>query len=402
MANTFLTTQLISKTALAMFSINSPFIMTGSRNYQAEFSDTGYKIGNSINVRRQVQYIAGDGPTAQSQSILETDETITINHQYHTMIEYNMSDLTLKIDDFSRIFLQPAIQTIIAKMEGDIATAAEQQLYIYTGTAGTPINSFASVDRAGTKMLGAGIDLSGDVYQAMSLQDAQTLKASFPNGFTPAFNEDIVRNSSLGHVSYFDVFQSQLIKKHVAGLGPTTYATDTLTTSGDVGSGNTITITGATGSVTNYFLPGDRIQIAGTNSVSPLGRIDTGENIQFVITAAANSGSGTFTVTVAPAIISDISNPLRNVTNAILSGSAITTVGNHRVNVAYIPRAIDIVCPPLAKLQVPYWSRATDPKTKLSLTLTQAGDIVSYNNFMRLDILCGFQWHPQYAVVNLS
>ena len=401
--NTFLTTQLISNTALAMFAVNSPFIRTASRNYQAEFSDTGYKIGSAINIRRQVQYVVGDGSTATSQAVVETQETLTINHQYHVMIEYDMVDLTLKIQDFSQIFLQPAIQNIVAQMEADIGTAAEQQLYLYTGTAGTPINSYAAVDRAGTKLLEMGVDMSGDVYQAMSIRDAAALKASFPNGFTPVTNEQIVRKSALGHVSYFDLFQSQQIKRHTAGAGPTTYASDTLTVSGAVGSGNTIVLTGATISVTNYFLPGDLITVAGVNSVNPVGRQDTGQNMQFVITAAANSdGSGNVSITVAPAIISDLSNPLRNVTNAIPNGAAVTTVGSHNVNVAYIPRAIDIVCPPLAKLQVPFWSRAMDPKTKLSLTLTQAGDIVAYKNLMRLDILCGFLWHPQYAERNIS
>lgn len=403
MANTLLTTQLISNTALAMFAINSPFVRTGSRNYQAEFSDTGYKIGNSINIRRQVQYVVGDGSTATSQSIVETQETLTVNHQYHVMIEYDMVDLTLKIQDFSQIFLQPAIQNIVAQMETDIGIAAEKELYLYSGTAGTPINSFAAVDRAGTKLLEMGVDMSGDVYQAMSIRDAASLKASFPNGFTPVTNENIVKKSALGHISYFDLFQSQNIRKHVAGAGPTTYASDTLTVTSNVGSGSTIVLSGATVSISNYFLPGDRFSIANVNSVNPIGRQDTGQNMQFVVTAAADSTSGgSVTVQVAPAIISDTSNPLRNVTSVIAAGSAVTTVGSHNVNVAYIPRALDIVCPPLSKLQVPFWSRAMDPKTKLSLTLTQAGDIVAYKNLMRLDILCGFIWHPQYAEVNLS
>jgi hypothetical protein len=49
-----------------------------------------------------------------------------------------------------------------------------------------------------------------------------------------------------------------------------------------------------------------------------------------------------------------------------------------------------------------YWNYAIDPETGLSLAVTQTGDINAYQNLMRLDVLCGFKWHPQYAVKLLS
>jgi hypothetical protein len=125
--------------------------------------------------------------------------------------------------------------------------------------------------------------------------------------------------------------------------------------------------------------------------------------MQFVITAAASSsGGGAITITVSPTIISDTSNPLQNVSNAIPNGAAVTVVPSYNINIAYPSRGLDIVCPPLYKLQVPYSSVAIDPETGLSLAVTQTGDIQGYQNLMRIDLLCGFKWHPQYAVKLLS
>ena len=403
MPNQFITTQLVSNTALAMFANNAPFVMTGSRIYQDDFQNSGYKIGDTLQVRRQNNFIVGDGSTAVPQDIIETVETITVAHQYHALIAYTVQDLSLRIEDFSRLFIQPAIQNIVTQMERDISSQAEQSLNFFTGTAGTPINSFQTVDLAGAKLLEQGVNIASDAYLAMTVRDGSSLKSALLNNFTPVFNEDIVRQSAIGHLSYFDIFQSQNIVKHIAGAGPTLHSGDTLTVNGAVASGNTIILAGATINITNYFLPGDLISIAGVSSVNPLSRASTGQNMQFVITQAANSSAGgAVTITVSPTIISSSSSPLQNVSNAIPDTSVVTVVPSYNVNVAYPTRALDIVCPPLYKLQVPYSSIAIDPETGLSLAVTQTGDILGYQNFMRLDILCGFQWHPQYAVKLLS
>jgi len=403
MANQFINTQLVSNTALAMFANNAPFVMTGSRIYQDDFQNSGYKIGDTLQVRRQNNFIVGDGSTAVPQDIIETVETITVAHQYHALIAYTVQDLSLRIEDFSRMFIQPAIQNIVSQMERDICSAAESDLYFFAGTAGTPINSFQTVDLAGAKLLEQGVNISSDAYLAMTVRDGSALKSALLNNFTPVFNEDIVRQSAIGHLSYFDIFQSQNIVNHVAGAGPRLHSGDALLVNGAVSSGNTIVLDGATISVTNYFLPGDLISIAGVSSVNPLSRASTGQDMQFVITSAANSsGGGAVTITVAPTIISDTSSPLQNVSNAIPDDAVVTMVPSYNVNVAYPARGLDIVCPPLYKLQVPYSSVAIDPETGLSLAVTQTGDILGYQNLMRIDILCGFKWHPQYATKLLS
>ena len=61
MANQFITTSLVSNTALAMFANNCPAVMTGSRIYQDDFTSSGYKIGDTLQVRRQNHFIVGDG-----------------------------------------------------------------------------------------------------------------------------------------------------------------------------------------------------------------------------------------------------------------------------------------------------------------------------------------------------
>jgi len=403
MANQFITTDLVSNTALAMFANNAPFVMTASRIYQDDFVSSGYKIGDTLQVRRQNHFIVGDGSVATPQSIIETVENIVIAHQYHALIAYTIQDLSLRIEDFSRLFIAPAIQEVITQMEKDIASSAEQELNFFTGTAGVAINSFTTVDTAGAKLLEQGVNIASDAYMAMTVRDGSSLKGALLNNFTPVFNEDIVRSSAIGHLSYFDIFQSQNIKRHTAGAGPRLHSADALLVNGAVSSGSTIVMDGATALVTDYFVVGDVISIEGVESVNPVGRAATGQDMQWVVTANASSDAGgNITVSVSPSIISDTANPNRNVSNAVPNNAPVTMVGSHNVNVAYPSRGLDIVCPPLYKLQVPYASVAVDPETGLSLAVTQTGDILGYQNYMRIDLLCGFKWHQQYAVRVLS
>ncbi len=244
------------------------------------------------------------------------------------------------------------------------------------------------------------VDLDGEAYQVMSLRDASTLKGSFQNSFTPMMNEKIMKTASLGHLSYFDLFQSQQVTKHISGAAGGEHSGDTLTVNGAVASGSTIVLTGATSS-NAYFLPGDLISIQNTKQLGPLGD-ETGDYMQFVVTNTAVSSGSAVTITVSPEIISDPTDPYRNIDAPIPSGATVNVVGSYNNNTAYIPRALDIVCPPLGRLAVKDWAQATDAKSGLSLTLTQQGDIVTYSNYMRLDILVGSKWHPQYACKNLT
>lgn len=399
MANTFLTTDLISNYTLLEFVNETPFLRTASRATQADFQMASYKIGDTVNIRRRNRFFANDGQVGTVQQVQEQSEVLTINHQYNAIMQYTSKDLTLSIDDFSDRYIRPAIQAIINQMEFDIAAQAAQNLNFYVGTAGSPLASFGAVDAANAKMRSMGVPMMGkDSYCATSLQDAASLRNALANFFNPTLNEDITQYAALGRLGVFDMFESQNIYRQVAGApgaGP-------ITVSADVTSGSTIPMTGFT-ALTVVANVGDIFSVAGVQDINPLNYQPTGYNMQFVVTAQATSdGSGDADIEVAPVIISDPGNQNRNVSNAIASGSVVTFVTNHNVNLAYIGQGLDIVCPPLQPLDVPYSTTKTDKELNVSIRLSKQGDILNDTNIMRLDVLCGFLWHPQYAIRLIS
>ena len=401
MANIFQNTSLVAKTALAMFENNFPALMLMNRGYQAEFLQGPYKKGDTLNIRRQNFFNGGEGPTVTPEDIVETVESLVIEKQFNVAFQVTSKQATLNLEDFSQEVLRPAVQRLITNCESYLYDKAESQLYFYVGNSTSDLNSYTSVSQAGVKLLNQGVNLNDNAYFDCTVKDADAIKAAALSQFTPTVNDQIYKTAAIGHISYFDVFWSQLIKQHIAGAGPTLHPGDTLTVNGAISSGNTIVLAGATASVTNYFLPGDVITITGVKNVNPVSKQPT-TNAQFVITAAANSSAGgAVTISVNPEIILAPS-PLQNLSTAIPNGAAVTVNGSHNVNIAFTRRSGDIICPPMDKLMTQYCSNVTDDKTGVSIRLSGQGDILNDVNIFRLDILIGAAWHPQYATRVLS
>lgn len=410
MANLIEISRIVSNLALAEFQNNNSFVMTAFRGYEQDFPMPGYKQGDIINIRKQNFAVVNDGRIATPYDINEQTESLQISHQYNTMIEVSSRELTLDLDTrgdyFNERYIRPAIADIIKTMETQIAIDAINQLNFAVGVAGTSINSFAAVDQAGVKLLEQAVDIFGDAYMGLSLRDASALKSSLSNNFNDTLNQDISFASQLGHLSYFDLFQNQSIRTHTTGS-----QAGTILVNGAVATGNTIVMDGATPSQTGVFRKGDVVSFTGVNSVNPIDKSDTGSLMQFVVLADANStAGGAVTIQVSPTIDSDPSSTRRNVTTLIPDNAPVSILGvtspgtpkTYTVNVAYPKRGLSLVVPPMELIDVTRQYVATDKTTNVSLRVGFDADIKNDIQSMRIDVLCGWKWHPEYATKVIS
>lgn len=409
MANTITINEIIANMALAEFQNNNSFVMTANRGYERDFPMPGYKQGDTINIRKQNFANVNDGRITTTDDIDEETETLVIEHQYNSSIEVSARELTLDLDTngdyFNERYIRPRIQRIVKQMNTQVALDAIPQLHFATGVAGTPLNTFAAIDQAGVKLLEQAVELD-EAYFAISLRDGSALKSSLQNSFNDTLNDDISFKSQLGHLSYFDMFQDQSIRRHTTGS-----QAGTILVNGAVASGNTIVMDGATPAATNVFRRGDVVTFVGVNSVNPVDKSDTGQLMQFVVQADADeSGAGAVTITVLPAIDSDVASTRRNVTNAIPNDAPVSILGvtapgtpvTYNVNIAYPKRGLDLVVPPLEVIDIQRQYTATDKNTNISVRVGFQGDIINDVNVMRVDVLCGWKWHGDYCTKVIS
>lgn len=412
MANTFINSTLLSKEAAVEFELANTFFATANRKYETMYTDATYDAGDTINLRLDNQFLVKRGDTVTAGDLKETSVPLTLQELYSVPVTYSTTDLSTKLRMntwMDRVF-RPAVRSLVADINKDIAAAAETSLYIHEGTPGTSISTFAAVDAVGATMDERGISPAQPWYMTLNPRDASSLKSSLQNAFNTTLNTEISLRSQLGHLSYFDMYTDQSIAVHEPYTGGV-MTSSSIQVNADVSSGSTIVLKGLTPSITGIFKAGDVIQITGVQSVNRVTRVSTGQDMQFRITADADSTAGGLaTVTVDPVIISDVNNPNRNVTGVVPEDGVVTVNGvdgtvtqvAHKVNIAYSMNALYCVTPPLAKLDTPESSVFKDTKSGLSLRVSKDATILSNTNTLRIDVLVGYLWIGSQAVRFMS
>jgi len=366
------------------------------------FTDRTYDAGDTVNVRLRNFGKVQRGNTVTAVDVVESSLPLTLQQLYSYPVTYTTDDLSTKLRAntwMERVFY-PGVDTLIAEINKDIAANAALIAHNWTGTVGTPVNSFAAVDSVSAQMDEMAIPMY-DRYMALTPANSSALKSSLQNAFNQTLNTEISLQSKLGHLSTFDMFSEQLIATHSAYAG----AIGTPIVNGAVTSGNTIVLSGLTASITGIFKAGDVIEISDVYKVDPISKSDTGRLMQFVVTADADStAGGACTILVSPTIIGDSTSPNQNivnvpalVTNEIPNGATVTRPATHKSNIAYTKESLYMVTPPLAKMDAPESDTFKDPESGVSIRVSKSSEILDNRNVMRMDVLCGFLWIPSHT-----
>jgi hypothetical protein len=397
MANTLSHSDIVSNKILANFSMQQSFLATGNKGIEQDFKQNYYRPGDTVNIRRVNKFNVQRGNAASAEDIDESTEAVTVQPFYSVVMNFDIFDETLIVDDMEKRYIKPAVQEIIAQVETDIAAQAKTAIYQFAGTPGSAINSFSAVDLAATFLIERDIP-STDLYMALRPRDASALKSALQNAFNPTLNQEISFGSRLGRLSEFDIFRNRGIARQTAG---TAAGQATIEVNGAVASGSSIALDGLTAAST--FKAGDLISIAGVYSVTNLNATSTLQDMQFVVTADATAnGSGEVTISVSPAINSDQSDPNHNVTAAIPDNAVVTVQSSSWTNLAYHETALSCVTLQPYMLNTKFCKNMTDPESGVTIQIASDADITNNVNITRLNVLVGYQWHPQYAMRLLS
>lgn len=413
MPNVFQTTNYILDEVFVRFVNYLNYAKIANRNLEGDFKGLKYATGQTINYRLEERYLGGRGATAVSEARVQVIRPLTIDTQFHTMVEFNGMELTFdraRDQPYLDMMLNPRAKTLANDVEKFIAAENFQpKVYQYIGTAGVPID-FNTVLQTDAYMTELGIPEDGNRYFSNSPRVSANLSNDLHNVFNMTVNRGALLDGFIGHLSGFDFFKTNFLRRQIAGAGqaggspPTGYKLGGIVTNGPISSGNTISVSGVVPSVV-VFKKGDLITIdeaSGVFMVNPLTYDDLSTTAQFVVTADVTAtGGGTADIPVSPTIV--ISGARQNISAAIPNGAQVLLVDDHNVSIAFHNQAVVFAAPPIKELKGGVDAITTySDLYKLAMTYSLGADIRNYIQLDRLDVIAGVAINPEFAVAVIS
>lgn len=412
--NSFETTQYILDETFVRFINYLNFAKVANRNLEGDFKGLKYATGQTINYRLEERYLGGYGATATSEARVQVVRPLTIDTQFHTMVEFSGFELTFdraRDQPYLDMMLNPRAKRLANMVEQFIATTNFQtEVYQAYGTPGTAIDQNA-VFQTDAYMTELGIPEDGNRYFANSPSVSATLTNALYNVFNMTVNRGALLDGFIGHLSGFDFFKTNFLQRQNAGTTgatggtpPSGYSACGVVTNGPISGGNTIDVSGWTVSTGNLNV-GDIITIDASSNVfmiNPLTYEPLSQTAQFVVTEAVTAdGSGDASITVSPTI--QISGARQNISAAIPNGAQLYRANSHNVSLAFHNQAVVFAAPPIKELKGGVEAVTTySDLYKMAMTYSLGADIRNYVQLDRIDIIAGVAINPEFAVAVLS
>jgi hypothetical protein len=299
MSNTTLTADIIAKEAVMILENNLVMGSLVHRGFEPEFDKNinGYKVGETVSIRRPADFTVRDGKTAAIQDVIEGKIPITVDTQKGVDFKFSSSDLTLQIGELSERVIKPAMIQLANQIDLDLHGLSNEIPNHVTIPSGG-INSFADFALAPELMDKLAIP-QDDRYAVLSPADHWALLGSQTALFIQDAARGAYRNGSLGKIGGIDTYMSQNVRVHTAGSrttsdlvnqtiidGTHTWANSKDSTYKEMG------VDGMNGA-TDTVKKGDVFTVSDVNEVNPVSKANLGFLKKFVVmedaTASGNA-----------------------------------------------------------------------------------------------------------------
>jgi len=349
---------LIAKESLRI--LENTLVMTKKVHvdYEKEFDKNinGYKVGESITIKRPADFVVTDGAALAKQDVVEGSTSITVNKQKHVGVEFTAKELTQDINETGirdRV-LKPAMIQLANQIDMDLM-ALYSSIPNWAGTPGEVINSFSDFGKGPERMDELSVP-SDELCSVLSPADKWGLLGSQTSLNVDSVAKSAYRMAKLGNIGGLDTYMSQNVPTHTVGVATGTPLVNggsqdvAFTASKDSGT-QTLVTDGWTNSTTGIVKQGDVFTLANVYAVNPVTKATLPFLRQFVVMADANSGASTgpATLTISPPIIT--SGSQKTCSAAPADNAAITVMGTggtgYRQSLAFHKNAFAFVSAPL-------------------------------------------------------
>ena len=390
MANSFLTTNMITKEILSVLRQKLTFLRKINIEYKDDFAINGAKIGDTVNIRVPTRGKVREGRIMDAGSMEDRTVPLTITDQTGVDLAWNSSDMALKIDNFSERYLDQRIADMASRIESRVLSRALPFATNFVANADGKLDlgdallaNKALTDNLAPEKRYMMTNTSGTVQVVKSAQALFNSQGRIADQY-----EDGVMARAMG----FDWFETTNMPTQAAGTA--TFGTAAGYLVNGVGlSGSSIAVDGGTGTIK----AGQHVTFPNVFSVNGATKESTGFLQTFVVTTDYAGGAGN--LQILPAIT--LTGPEQNVTALPGNDTAVTIMGaatQTGVNLGFAKdfltfATVDLPLPPNKDA-----SRMTFGG--LSLRMIRDYDTPSDQFLNRIDVLWGSAvLRPEFGVV---
>jgi hypothetical protein len=389
MSNAILTPTIIAREALMQLNNNMVAANTVYRDYSDEYT----AVGDTITVRRPVDFTVKDGAVMDIQDVEEGSLTVAMDKQKHVAWKFSSKDLTLSIEEYSARYIRPAMIQLANQVDRDLLSLYKF-VNNWAGTAGQTINSYADFAK-GPERLDVLAVPEGERFAVMSPADywgltgSQTALAASDRLVESAYERAI-----LGNVAGVTLYKAQNVQTHTGGTRDNT--TPLVKGAGQVSTYANVKTTMTQNLICDGFdatatiAAGDVFTLDGVYDVNPVTKATLPHLKQFTVITGGTCVGGEITLVIYPAIIT--SGAYQNVSAAPDNDAALTFVGaastGYPQNMVYHKNAFALVTRALIRPDGAAFS-ATESADGMSVRIIKDYDMVNDQERIRLDILYG-------------
>lgn len=400
MANTVLTISMITREAVDLFRNSNAFIQGLDRQYDDQFANSGWKIGNALKIRLPNDYVVRTGAAASPQDTTETNVTLTLATQKGVDVSFSTEERTMEMDDYSERVLAPMVNDLAGNVAADIISGCEGGVSNFVsnldggGAIISPTNE--TVLSAGALLSKRSAAMNGRCLVMDPFTMARSV-ASMQGLLNP--QSKISKQFNTGQIYdalNFKWLEDQTVVVHTTGTF----------TAGTVNGANQTGTALVTNAITGTFRVGDIIVIAGVNAVNRVTKASDGVLQQFTVTA--NVASGATSIPIYPALIGPNAitggaSQYQTVAALPANGAAISLVNQaseqYRKNFGFLPKAIAMATADLVKPKM-VEEIATETLDGVRMRMLTAYIPGTDQLLTRLDVLYGYLFiRPEWAVV---
>lgn len=396
--NTELTADVVAKAALAILDNELGWLKKLYRAHESEFTNSvnGYTVGDTIRIRRPVDFTVRTSSTMDLQNVIEGRTTLTVDQIRGVDFGLSSTELTLSVEELAERFIKPAVVNIVNMCAKDVAEQMYQGFYNWVGTPGQTINSFSDFALGPQRLDEMAVPMA-DRCALMSPADHWGLMGSQTALYISDAARSAYREGQLGNIAGIDMYMSQVTPTHTNGSAdnttPLVKGASQTTTYDSVKNTWTGSLDTDGWDTAATITAGTVFTIDGVYMVNPRTKAATTILQQFVVvsdvTAHVTTTSST-TLTIAPPII--ITGPHQTVSAAPANDATITVVGSastgYRQNMVFHKNSMALAVVPLEMPQGAV-NPSRETKNGLSIRVIPVYDGVSDTSKWRLDLLYG-------------